>query len=570
MIHPGCRHCHAHAQPATILHHEKPGWRSGFKNLRGLTFVSVSAVSREVMTRRNRDWSTVLWACASVIVISFLCIWAVKTWQRVIFPWDLYVWPESPFLTNMLKLERRLPVFSSPADGNSFVYSPGLEYLCFGLLKPFGLELDIRFCRLVSILMAALGAGFAGLAIKRVVYPGAPAGQRKGFFLVSAGAVFLVISKNFLADVAHPDNLHTGHALLVFWLCFTAGETRRFGVALGAMVVGGLGVFAKQTEASAVFGAALYFAVWNPWGWKHWFVLLATGIGILGISLYALWLPEYARFYTLELPSRHGIVLLKIRGLAHFFWRLDGGLMPLLCVLAMCFFWQAGGITRRYLVCWSVIGCFAVTPALAAFLKAEGEVNNLALFRTWMLLLVWPFFGRLLALLRSEKITLQEIPIPRRRAIQITLGLVIVLSLLWLLPIKQPPVTAHYEYAGAIENSLRTDMHAGRSVLVAHGTSALIHCGATTVPLDRANSILELNTGKLGGLAGMSARIQSRSYDRIYLTVSAWYGQELEAEIASNYVEESVIKMNLVNPPKLAQGFQPEIMWDCHILKPRN
>ena len=43
---------------------------------------------------------------------------------RLVFPWDLFVWAESPFMTNMLKLCNGVPLYTTPADANSFVDAP--------------------------------------------------------------------------------------------------------------------------------------------------------------------------------------------------------------------------------------------------------------------------------------------------------------------------------------------------------------------------------------------------------------------------------------------------------------
>ena len=66
-------------------------------------------------------------------------------------------------MTNMLKLDQHQPIFTSPADANSFIYSPGLEYICLVLLKPLGLHLDIRFCRAVNVGLGLLTGLLAAL-----------------------------------------------------------------------------------------------------------------------------------------------------------------------------------------------------------------------------------------------------------------------------------------------------------------------------------------------------------------------------------------------------------------------
>src|SRR5271157_2728438 len=109
-----------------------------------------------------------LWLMVYSIIFAFVAVLAVETALRIRFPWDLYFWSESPFLTNLLKLDHHRPVYTNPADGNSFVYAPGLEYLCFAILKPFGLELDIRFCRLISVMLALFASGFGALAVRRL------------------------------------------------------------------------------------------------------------------------------------------------------------------------------------------------------------------------------------------------------------------------------------------------------------------------------------------------------------------------------------------------------------------
>src|SRR4029079_16394810 len=101
-------------------------------------------------------WSRAL----SVIALVAFVALALQVAARVKFPWDTFIWSESPFLTNMLSLNAGRSVYGPPSNADSFVYSPGLEYLCYAVLHPFGLDRDIRFCRGV-VLAAGLTAAFA-------------------------------------------------------------------------------------------------------------------------------------------------------------------------------------------------------------------------------------------------------------------------------------------------------------------------------------------------------------------------------------------------------------------------
>jgi len=47
---------------------------------------------------------------------------AYHTLHVVAFGWDTLLWSESPFMTNLLKIDRGVPVYGPPGDANSYVY----------------------------------------------------------------------------------------------------------------------------------------------------------------------------------------------------------------------------------------------------------------------------------------------------------------------------------------------------------------------------------------------------------------------------------------------------------------
>jgi hypothetical protein len=89
--------------------------------------------------------------------------------MRAMFPYDLYFWAESPFLTNMLKLRASLPFYGPLSDANSFVYPPGMEILHTTLLAPFGLALSVTANRMLVLLYGALAAFFLAVAVREMV-----------------------------------------------------------------------------------------------------------------------------------------------------------------------------------------------------------------------------------------------------------------------------------------------------------------------------------------------------------------------------------------------------------------
>lgn len=386
------------------------------------------------------------------------------------------------------------------------------------------------------------------------------------FGVLAWGVAFLVLFKNSMADMPHPDNLHALHAVGVFWLCWLALETRRFGLAIVTMMVAGVGVFTKQTEAFCFLGPGLAFAVLKPWGWRRWLLLVGLGGLTTMISLYLLWLPAYAPFYTYDLTAHQGFSARKLYSWTADLLSMDRGLLLFLGVAAGLCLWSGGGVARRYLVCWMSVGCFAVLPNLAAYFKTMGTWNNLIIFQIWLVLIVWPFFGVVLDEMSAERSSLQKTGVGRwpRPGMALALSLLTLMFIVLLLPTKLPPGRAERAYCETLEAAVRADIAAGRRVLVAHGTTVLLRAGASEVPLDRANSLLELNAAGMGGQSEMRTRINAHYYDRIYLTMPDWYGEPIVNDIERNYREESVIR-GVAAKGGPAFGFQG-LMRECRIL----
>lgn len=380
-------------------------------------------------------WQRWLVGFVGAVAVAWLCLLAVETALRVAFPWDFHSWSESPFMTNMLKLHLGQHLFGPPADGNSFIYSPGLEYLAFALLRPLGLDLDIRFCRIVTVGVALLAGVAAGSALRRVLVRVAP-GNRFPCLVWQGGAVaLLVIFKNFHSDVPHPDNLAMLHTAGVFLLTFWAWQEKRFGVAVLAMLLAGWGVFAKQILALAFVGPVLVFAWFNPWGWWKWLVLAAVGVLSTTAALTVLWWSAEARFYTLYLLPRQGLHLTR------FYWMLmdlvtaDRAFLLMLGLIALPLLWRSGTAGREYVQFWVALGLFGVCPNALSYVKTMGTWNNLIAFQLWLLLLVWPAIAVWLARAASGASAGQNETV----LFNYFVATLLVIFVLLLLPPKEPP-----------------------------------------------------------------------------------------------------------------------------------
>lgn len=465
-------------------------------------------------------------SCAFVMVLVYQVI------KRVAFPWDLYFWSESPFLTNMVKLSAGVPVFGDPADGNSFVYSPGLEYLTYGLLKPLGLALDIRACRIITVLLGVAGAVLAARSSAVVLEGLDDAGRPTRTFRVFATATMvLVVFRNFTSDVCHPDNLHIFHACLCLYLCLTAITSASYGRAVAAVALAGLAVLVKQTAALGVIGiVGVLFLQHQHWSRRQRIGLVAIGALVAATTTLVLLGQEHAWFYLVDVLRHHerqwsrlGELFPVMFAYPHHAVLLVAGLMGAFRLLASP---SPRGVA--FLLCWVATG-IEVLPSLLAYVKAMGSWNNLGVVDVWLAILALPVLWELLRRSLDRKLMVSAS----------AAAAVLAVLVLVLVPLRTPPRDRNYRFAQRLEDHVRTDVRAGRRVLLPHGMAVLIRAGATEVPLDRANSILELRMARLEqlGRQALESRIASRHYDRIYMFIADWYSAPQKAAIEQHYEE---------------------------------
>jgi hypothetical protein len=512
----------------------------------------------------SASWQRWLLRGIGFVVVVYVVVLAVQLVLRAAFPWDLFMWAESPFMTDMLKLDSGQPLFGPPADGNSFVYSPGLTYLTFALLKPLGLHLDIRFCRLVTVGVGILAGILAGLAGRQASKMISPEMQFPRLAWLGAGIAVLVIFKNFNADATHPDNMMMLHTAGLFSLTLAAVRKRSLGLAVVTMLFAGLGVFAKQTLCIAFVGPALVFARFNAGSWRRW--LLLAGIGALSSAgaLALLWHPDFARFYTWEVIVRHQIHSTR------FYWMIvdllhgDRALLAVLGLAALAVLWRAGSAARQYLQIWALVGLCSVAPGALPYAKHFGTWNNLIIYELWLVMLVLPA----IAIWLKEVSTSPVAGLGREPRFNFLAGTVLAAFVVLLVPTRFPADRAMYECCETVQARVTADIRAGHRVLVAHGTMYQLRAGSREIPLDRANSVVELVAAGLGDRVQMIERLRSRYYDRIYLVVEDWYGEAILAEINKNYVVEDVVKKPVTADHSELCRYLP-LIGDCKIMSPR-
>jgi hypothetical protein len=495
-----------------------------------------------------------LTAVTALFVIALVAVVA----QRVAFPYDYLIWSESPFLTNMLKLHNGAPIYGPLSDANSFVYAPGLEYLCQAILGPFGLALDVRACRIVNVAVGALAAITAALIMTRLTAAMTSATRPRGMAVLLAGLAILVLFKSFTADVCHPDNLHALHLMVSIALtqrALSRGDSR---AALSAALWSGAGVIVKQTAALTTLGVVGCLVLL---GARHFSarsrgLMALAGLGSAALSCsWLLLMHEHGAFWLYRVLRAHPVELSRLDQLfgqdisAPHRLVLYAALVP--CTIAGLA--SKNEARRTFTQLWLATGVVGALPALAAYLKHLGLWNNLVVIDLWAMLLVVP---TLIAV--AQRHDLEH----RHGLCAAALLSVIVLG---SYPIKRPPSADHLRYGRAIEASLREDFARGDTVLVGHGTAALIRAGYRDVPRDRSNTLLELVAARRRTPKDTLERLSSGHYARIYASWPLFPG-DADAIMRREYYTERDVPAPAFDDPSIATGCSPNVVAPVRIL----
>ena len=507
-----------------------------------------------------------IWYLILAVVLLFVSLLVAQTVHRVVFPWDRLVWQETCFQVNLMKLNSHLPVQTAPQDCNSIIYSPGDEYLTYLILRPFGLALDLRWYRVVNTLFCLLAAALGALTVGRFLGAAAPVARKPFFLAATGGILWLLLSQNFESDMPHADNLHALHAALVFFLSYAAVETRRFRFGVLAMVVAGVGVFTKQTEGASWLGPGLAFLILNPWGWRRALALLAVGSTVFAISLYLLWLPQYGKFYTFTLLAHDHLEFFRTGKLALFLFSDWRAALLTLAVIGGASLWTWGAAARRYLICWSLTGCFTAAPGLVSYLKVLAIWNNLILLEFWLMLLAWPVIAVLLSQWDDDQPRFAPFQMGASRlwrSLSPALICLFALLLVLLHPAKAIPRPVDYAFCQAVDAEVQAEIRAGHRILVSLGAGFYVRAGVTTPPLDQALSAVELSVAGRGDLLSeFRSRLTHHYYDKIFLMGGHYYGTNVADELIHNYKRQSVIVCSSTNRISA-------VMTDCYILVPQ-
>lgn len=465
-----------------------------------------------------------------VLAASLLAAFAVEEIPRILFPWDLRMFSESVLLTDMLKMTAGHGPYSPPADENSFIYAPGLEYLTFGLLRPFGAQLDIRACRAVTVLVGLASALVAGRIVVRFAEALGPLRHARTARFVAGAAAALLVFKSYTADACHPDNLYCLHAMLVIALCDAAIDRQSYRAAAAAIAVAGLGIAVKQTAVPGALGA-LAVVLWfcgRAFGPTR--SALLAGVSAVCVAAGA-WLVFHGpgKFWALDIPSRQTIEIERLYGLVGHVMSVPHRVLLLLTFVPSVLFlgMLTGQRATTLLGAWLVLGATEVVPSLASYFKVLGWWNNLTILDLWAAL---PVLGVIAHVVHSPRD-------PHRVLARAVAGGAFATFFVAVMPTRAWPTHRQFELGRGLDNAVASDIASGRRVLVSIGAVTLVHAGVLDIPLDRASSIAERSFAGLDDFAETRSRLSEHYYGAIYLfgAEAPGYPPDVQQVIDANY-----------------------------------
>jgi len=427
---------------------------------------------------------------------------------RISFPVDLWFWSESTILTNILKLKNGVPVFGPIENVNSFVYSPALEYINYAILHNFDLELSVTANRSLVFCYGIAAACMLSASLQMAT----PKDMRFQEKMIAFCLIYLAVAQGMMADVLHPDNLALLAIATTFAITLRAMRSGGFVLALGSVVIGACSIWVKQTTGLLGIAAVISLMYSQKFGVFEKAIFCIAGIMSTVFFIYTLLMIPYAKFYLYDLLLSQRMQWEKL-----YDFRVDLIGSPFWMIVAatgLASFFVLR-LEQEWVSTYFVFFFLACAPGISAYLKSMGSINNLVSMQVFFVVAAIPL---VVALLRC--------------AARQTSGAVVV-AIALLTPLKTIPTEAMYKYASQLESAVSNGGR-NRRVLLAHGTVPLIKSGFTNVPLDRANSFLELEVGGHAAEAGTRKRIESGYYDRIVLN-NPWFGSEIVDVVRSRY-----------------------------------
>jgi len=312
-------------------------------------------------SRGEVDWLRFSLLMGATLMIELVATYFFWSWSIVQFPADILLWSESEFVGDIIKLQQGYPLYTAPANLESFTYTPGAQTLTWLIASVIGKGDSIPVYRAIQIGFALLAAVVAFLSLRRVlVMTGARLTGKAGLWgSVLLAFLFLMatnLTTNQFVQFLHNDSLALLITMVAYWLLLKYVETRSSTTLVAMALVPALGFMVKQSLLIWAVLYGLYLLVFDRAPWRR-LILFGIGTGVLtGAVLgtcYLLW-GENFWYWTFTVMGNHAVSPLRsfqhaLAGWGFFLIAIVGGLLAL-----------SGSTDRRVLGTW-VIGLLLLT-----------------------------------------------------------------------------------------------------------------------------------------------------------------------------------------------------------------
>ncbi len=444
-------------------------------------------------------------AAAAVVLSGVYLYWASSA---VLLRADTLIWSEGPFVADILKFRIGYPLYSAPANLESFFYPPGTQLLTYALAWLTGHATSIPAYRVIQVVYAAVAALLATATTMRVLSmarPGRAAELSPWWGALLAPLLFLCATNaltNPFAHELHNDGLSVLVSVFAYYLLAEYAATRRVALLVALALVPALGFYVKQSLvvwAGLVTGYLVVFDQPRSFGRAAVYAVAAFGLSYAGYAIArAAWGPDFY-YWVIEDLKHHPFSVLRsvqhaLDAWVYFAAGLVGGLI------------LVGRDWRRVAGLWVVamllLAQEAYTSGIAWMLNHMGPGSVLTgIWFAAALVAVWP-----------RGVVHPPHFLPWARA-----GLAAVLTLfcfsglgLVRIPVSSLPKDIE-RYVSAIEGEFR-GMDASKVLLDA---GSWVYLPDKVVMKDRSAAVGDLGYSGLGDFTGMHDRLRTRYYQRI-------------------------------------------------------
>ena len=451
------------------------------------------------------DMSLALLCSAVVALCGIYLYWASSS---VLLHADTLIWSEGPFVNDILKFRIGYPMYSAPANLDSFFYPPGAQLLTYGLARLVGMGTSIpayRVIQLVYAAVAALVATATTLRLLAMARPGRAAALSPAWGAFLTPVLFLAATNaltNPFAHLLHNDGLSLLVCAIGYYLLVRYATTRSVAVLVALALVPAVGFYVKQSLviwAGLVSGYLLVFDEPRSIRRTVSYAIGAFGLTALGYAAGRMvWGIDFYYWLIADLKDHPFSILRSVQhGLTA--WSFFAvGIVGGMVLIGR----QGRRVAGLWVVAMLLLAQEAYTSGIAWMLNHMGPGSLLAVI--WFsaaLMAAWPRTGR-----HGRSV------IGWTRAALATALVLLTFSGLGFvrIPVRALPRDID-RYVAAIEREF-VGQDAAR-VLLDAGT--WVYLPGRVVMKDRSAAVGDLGSSGLGDFSGLLSRIRGHYYQRI-------------------------------------------------------